>query len=206
MEKTKQPARDEKGVRINNYTERTHGRYKSEKGTPEQTRVLLDTFRRNFLQEIPGTGEGDVIQQRTGRPPKYATVESFVDKVNEYMQYISDTFDNTGVELIPDVEGFCAFAGISRDTLNQWELNRPPEFSDVIKCLKTSIASYKKQLGMQGRIPPIVLALDFNNNHGYIQQQSIDIRTNNRVDELPTAADIVKKLPSSTGEDADIDI
>ena len=48
---------------------------------------------------------------------------------------------------------------------------------------------------MQGRIPPIVLAMDFNNNHGYTQSQTIDIRATNKAQELPSAEDIVKKLP-----------
>lgn len=193
-EKKKPAARDPRGVRINNYSETTNGRQSNQKGDPEQTRVLLETFRRGFLGEVK-TEEGGVVVQRRGQPPKYPTISSFVDAINDYLEYINDTFNNTGVELIPDVEGLCAFIGISRDTLNEWERSRPPEYSDVIKAVKTQIAAYKKQLGMQGRIPAVVLAIDFNNNHGYLQQQTIDIRATNKAQELPSAEDIVKKLP-----------
>ena len=41
----------------------------------------------------------------------------------------------------------------------------------------------------------MVFAIDMNNNHGYVQQQTIDIRATNKAQELPSAEDIVKKLP-----------
>lgn len=189
------PGRDARGVRINNYNESMRGRQSAENTEMEPPSVYLETFRRGFFGEIPGKGEGDVVQARTGRPPKYPTIESFVDAVNDYITYINDTFNNTGVELIPDVEGFCAFIGIDRGTLIEWETSRPPEFSHTIKALKTQIAAYKKQLAMRGKIPPVVFAIDMNNNHGYVQQQTIDIRATNKAQELPSAEDIVKKLP-----------
>jgi len=189
------PGRDERGVRINNYSESMRGRQPVSNPEQQAPTVYLDTFRRGFFNEIPGTGEGDVVQARTGRPPKYPTIESFVDAVNDYITYINDTFNNTGVELIPDVEGFCAFIGIDRGTLIEWETSRPPEFSHTIKALKTQIAAYKKQLAMRGKIPPVVFAIDMNNNHGYVQQQTIDIRATNKAQELPSAEEIVKKLP-----------
>ena len=189
------PGRDARGVRINNYSESMRGRQPVSNSEQQAPTVYLDTFRRGFFNEIPGTGEGDVVQQRRGQPPKYPTVNSFVDVVNDYITYINDTFNSTGVELIPDIEGFCAFAGICRDTLIEWENSRPPEYSDTIKVLKTQIAAYKKQLAMRGKIPPVVFAIDMNNNHGYVQQQAIDIRATNKAKELPSVEDIVKKLP-----------
>ena len=51
----------------------------------------------------------------------------------------------------------------------------------------------------------MVFAIDMNNNHGYVQQQTIDIKTN--VQELPSVDDIRKKLPknsdNNTGSDND---
>lgn len=203
--KAKAKGRDARGVRINNYNESMRGRQPIDNTAQEAPTILLDAFRKTFFNEIETETGETVRQSKIGRPPKYPTVESFADVVNEYIQYINDTYVNTGYELIPDIEGFCAFAGIDRSTLFDWEKSRPPEYSNAIKQLRNAVASYKKQLALKGKIPPVVFAIDMNNNHGYIQQQSIDIHTNNRVDELPTAADIAKKLPSPTGEDADID-
>ncbi len=196
--------RDPRGVRINNYTETTHGRNKSIQATPTQTKVLMETMKQSFFREVK-TGDGEAVRTGPGRPPKYPTVESFINVINDYFNYISDTYDQTGVELIPDIEGFCSYAGIYRATLFDWENTRPKEYSDVIKQLKNTIAAYKKQLGFSGRIPPIVMAMDFNNNHGYVQQQNINISA--RPAELPSVDDIRKKLPknsdNNTGSDND---
>lgn len=190
------PGRDPRGVRINNYNESMRGRYTSEKATDTQTRVLLETFNKNITQETT-TPEGVTVERTgPGRPPKYPTLESFLNVVKEYSQYIMDVWERDGVELIPDIEGFCAFAGIDRWILNEWEKSRPPEYSHAIKAFKNNIAAYKKQLGFAGRIPPIVLAMDFNNNHGYVQQNKLDINTNIRIEELPSADDIARRLPS----------
>lgn len=201
--------RDPRGVRINNYTETTHGRQKTKQATPNETRVLLQTLKQNFNNTV-STGEpGEYVRTGPGRPPKYPTVESFLKVVNDYFTYLNDTYEQTGVELIPDIEGFCSYAGIYRSLLFEWETSKPAEYSNIIKQLKNTIAAYKKQLGMNGRIPPIVLAMDFNNNHGYVQQQQINMQV--RPAELPTVDDIRKKLPkngdNNTGSDNDfIDI
>ena len=135
------------------------------------------------------------------------TVEEFREIAENYINYIKERALQ-GVRLIPDVEGFCSFAGISRDTLNDWERTRPGVYSDTIKILKNNIAAYKKQLAFNGEIPPIVFATDFNNNHGYTQAaQKIDLNVGKQAQELPTAADIVQRLPvEMSGKDpADTD-
>ena len=199
--KAKTKGRDERGVRINNYKESMRGRQPIQNTEQQAPTVLLETFRKSFFEDIQ-TGDGETVERsRVGRPPKYPTVESFVDKVNEYITYINDTFNSTGFELIPDIEGFCAFSGIDRSTLFDWETSRPPEYSNAIKQLKNAIAAYKKQLAMRGKIPPVVFAIDMNNNHGYIQQQTIDIRANSKNADLPTPDEVIKKLPTTAGND-----
>jgi hypothetical protein len=41
--------------------------------------------------------------------------------------------------------------------------------------VKNQLAYCKKQLALKGKIPPIVFATDFNNNHGYTQKQEIAV-------------------------------
>ena len=135
------------------------------------------------------------------------TVEEFTEVAEKYILYIKDRAAE-GVRLVPDVEGFCSFAGISRETLNNWETARPGAYSDTIKRLKTSIAAFKKQLAFAGKIPPIVFATDMNNNHGYTQAaQKIDLNVGKQAAELPTAAEIAQRLPvEMSGKDpADTD-
>ena len=195
-EKKPKKGRDENGVRINNYFETMKNVKQPDNINPETE--TENTMLLNMIDNIEGitrTGEGgEVITGRVGQPPKYPTVESLINKYKEYLTYIYNN-NNRGCNFIPDVEGFCSFARISRETLNTWESTRPPEYSDVIKVIKNDIASYKKQLGLNGKIPPIVLALDFNNNHGYTQKQEI---TETRRIEIAPAFDpeqLKKKLP-----------
>ena len=80
---------------------------------------------------------------------------------------------------------------------------RPGGSADTIKRFKTNIAAYKKQLAFSGKIPPIVFATDFNNNHGYTQQQNIEITAARKLEQLPTREDIIKRLPQNTDIDED---
>ena len=149
----------------------------------------------NKYSIIPAGSEGDVIIQGTGQPPKYPTVSSLIDIYREYLQNVYDKNTNEGADLIIDIAGFCSFANISRETLNEWEKSRPPAYSDAVKRIKTDILSYKNQLGFHGKIPPILLAMDFNNNHGYVQQQKIDINNSINIQELPEITEINRRLP-----------
>lgn len=197
-------ARDENGVRKQTYRRFQEGR-DYEPTEAEKTAALCDMFRKGFfdMEEIEG---GGAVQRKPGRPRKYESIEEFCDVVGRYIDYIEGRAAE-GVRLIPDIEGFCAFAGISRDTLNDWERTRPGEYSDTIKRLKNAIAAYKKQLAMAGKIPPIVFATDFNNNHGYTQVQKLEVTAAKKLDELPEKSDILKRLPVKNASDpADDDI
>ena len=186
-------ARDENGVRKQSYRRFKEGR-DYEPTEAEQTMALCDTFLKGFLQ-IEETPEGGEVRNKSGRPKKLATVEEFVEVAEKYILYIRDRAAD-GVRLIPDIEGFCSFAGISRDSLNDWERTRPGEYSDTIKRFKTGIAAYKKQLAFTGKIPAIVFATDFNNNHGYTQApQKIDLNVGRQGAELPGKEEIIKRLP-----------
>lgn len=192
-EKKETATRDENGVRKQSYKRFKPGRDYEEIETAQAVALcdmMLDGFKRSVADAERGKG---------GRPRKLETVEEFREVAERYINYIKDRALD-GVRLVPDIEGFCAFAGISRETLNNWETARPGAYSDTIKIFKNIIAAYKKQLAFNGEIPPIVFATDFNNNHGYTQAaQKIDLNVSKQAQELPTAADIVQRLPVETG-------
>lgn len=193
-EKKETAARDENGVRKQTYRRFKEGRDYKELSTKQAVALcdmMLDGFR---------AGTKAAKERKGGRPRKLETVEEFIEVAERYINYIRERSID-GVRLIPDVEGFCTFAGICRDTLNDWERTRPGVYSDTIKILKNNIASFKKQLAYNGEIPPIVFATDFNNNHGYTQAaQKIDLNVGKQAQELPTATDIVQRLPIEMGE------
>lgn len=192
-EKKETATRDENGVRKQSYKRFKPGRDYEEIETAQAVALcdmMLDGFKRSVADAEKGKG---------GRPRKLETVEEFREVAERYINYIKDRALD-GVRLVPDIEGFCAFAGISRETLNNWETARSGAYSDTIKIFKNTIAAYKKQLAFNGEIPPIVFATDFNNNHGYTQAaQKIDLNVGKQAQELPTAADIVQRLPVETG-------
>lgn len=194
----KETARDNKGVR-----KQTYKRFEKGKDyqpiEPGQTAALAEIFRRGVFGETV-TEQGEKIRNKGGQPKKYESIESFQDVIDEYLDYIEGKAAE-GVALIPDIEGFCSFAGICRDSLNDWERSRPGEYSDMIKRLKNCIAAWKKQLALSGKIPPIVFATDFNNNHGYIQQQHIDIQANRPLEQLPDRETVIKLVQKQEKEE-----
>jgi hypothetical protein len=199
-------SRDARGVR-----KQTYKRYQEGKDYAAtdagQTAALCDLMRRGIFGEEE-TEDGQRVRHAGGRPRKIETVEELREGIERYINYI-ETQAAAGVSLIPDVEGLALFLGVSRSTLFEWQKSRPGEFSDTLKSTMNAIAAYKKQLALTGKIPPIVFATDFNNNHGYIQQHTLEVQAAKKLEELPDKSDIVRRLPPKAAGsviDSDIDI
>lgn len=131
---------------------------------------------------------------RTGPDTKggrdYKNVDELEEGIESYWNYLLEQNAN-GVMLIPDVEGLCAFLGITRKTLYVWEANDYLGFADTIGRAKNAIAAAKKQIGLRGYIPPLVLAMDFNNNHGYTQRQEVVVTPNNPLGDARSNAELL---------------
>lgn len=202
-ERKETAARDAAGVRKQSYSRFKEGKAFSEIQA-SHTAALCDMMRAGiFGEEV--TEDGQRIRHAGGRPRKIETVEELREGIERYIDHIQ-TSAAAGVPLIPDVEGLALFLGISRSTLFEWQKARPGEFSDTIKTTLNAIAAYKKQLALTGKIPPIVFATDFNNNHGYVQQHTLEVQATNRMNALPDRAEIVKRLPTQAAEDAREDV
>lgn len=158
----KSELRDERGVRKQEYKRFQIGKDYTETEAGEMTALMT-----SMIETL------ETVKKR-GRPRKYETVNELIEASQNYFQYIIDANMNN-VHLIPDVEGLCAYIEVSRTQLFEWERTRGEDFSNAIALIKNEIASAKKQLALKGKIPPIVFATDFNNNHGYIQRQSLDM-------------------------------
>lgn len=197
-EKKETAARDENGVRKNDYRRFKEGRDYEKQTGPDMV-TLCDMMSRGIFGEEE-TEERE--KGKGGRPRKYETVEDLQEGIKKYLVYIAEK-NAAGVALIPDVEGLALFLGVSRSTLYEWQNSRPGEYSDTIKRTLNAIAAAKKQLALMGKIPPLVFATDFNNNHGYTQQQNIEITAARKLEQLPTKEDIIKRLPQNTDIDED---
>ena len=111
--------------------------------------------------------------QNRGRPSEYPNTDEGLDLFNnktiEYFEYINNI--NKGAELerqlIPDIENWAMFLGITRTTIFNYE-RRGIEWQNCIQYYKNAIASIKKQLALNYKIPPMVYVFDATNNHGYV--------------------------------------
>lgn len=204
-EKRKETAtRDAAGVRKNTYSRYKEGKDYEKQTAPEMA-AICDMMKIGIFGEEE-TPEGVRVRHAGGRPRKYETVEQLQEGIERYIDYINAQ-NAAGVALIPDVEGLALFLGVSRSTLYDWQNSRPGEFSDTLKRALNAIAAAQKQLGYKGKIPPLILAMNFNNNHGYTQApQKIEITTGHKLDALPEKADIMRRLPTKNASPAENDI
>lgn len=149
----------------------------------EDELVTMLEFEKNNMQRAA---------KRNGRPPIFESVEELQKQIIAYWDYLAKA-NREQVKLIPDVEGLCSFLGINRDTLQDWERNNYKGFSGTIKTTKNAIAAFKKQLALKGKIPPIVFATDFNNNHGYTQKQEMIVTPNQPLGEAESNPQLAEK-------------
>ena len=125
----------------------------------------------------------DVSTQRMGRPAEYPHtpqgLDKFINKTIDYFEYINTVNANPELEtkLIPDVESWSVFLGITRVTLWSYQ-NRGGEWKDTIEYYKTIITATKKQLAFNYRIPPVVFVFDACNNSGYANTSEFKISEN----------------------------
>lgn len=178
--------RDENGVRIQSY-KRFKKNVDYEPITKDEMSAMIGMIKNQSRNNI-------------GRPRKYEDIQEFLGAIDAFWDYIDDN-NQRGIKLLPDIEGFCAYIGIARVTLSDWERTRNFEFSSTIKELKNQIAFVKKQLALTGKIPPIVFATDFNNNHGYVQNQQPQVVVHTTANEIRSLDDISKLvLPEKSSE------
>lgn len=109
----------------------------------------------------------DVIYRPlTGRPPKYQSLNQFVEIINNYFE----------ITKYPSVSGLCNHLGITVNTLREYEGlvegldTKPKEFSHAIKMARQFIEESRETACMtfDRAAGPIFL---LKSQHGYIEQQ-----------------------------------
>jgi len=124
----------------------------------------------------------DKSTARMGRPCQYSNdkrgLEEFVQNTIEYFEYVNTVNSNPDLDkkLIPDIESWAVYLGITRNTILNYE-QRGGNWLDVIQFYKNAIASVKKQLALTFKVPPMIMAFDFTNNHGYCNTNEFKLTT-----------------------------
>ena len=187
--------RDARGVRIMTYADKKNFK-RGVDYTPTTGSELSELYK--MARE---NTENMQKARRTKGGMRYDTVEDLENGIIAYWDYLSKANQNE-IALIPDVEGLCAFLGIDRRTLLIWEREDVRGFAATIAQAKNDIAACKKQIGMKGHIPPIIMAMDFNNNHGYVQKQEVVITPNNPLGDATSDEELIAKYQQYATLDA----
>lgn len=141
------------------------------------------------------TDLGDVVVQTKRKRVTY-TADTLFEKAREYFTNIVEANEND-VTIIPDIEDFCMFANISRGMFMQYRRSEDMDMQSVANNIATAIANCKKQSALQGTLNPTIFAIDFNNNHDYVQAKTeLTFNQNISLQQLETnIADIANRLP-----------
>lgn len=134
----------------------------------------------------------DMMEGRTVGT-RYTKVEDLQEAIKKYWSYIIQRNSGGELRIVPDVEGMALFLGVTRNTLRKWETENTHGFGETIQIAKNAVAAYKKQMGLHGKIPPVFAAIDFNNNHDYVQQQRVEVKVNNPLGEAASVEELMDK-------------
>jgi hypothetical protein len=108
-----------------------------------------------------------------------------------------------GTPIAPDIEDFCLFCKISRETFYKYRTGHQLDLNFCANQISNAIAMCKKQMAFDGQIPPVVFAIDFNNNHDYVQQKyQVDMHTSIEVEAQDSINDIASRLPMQEPKNA----
>lgn len=160
--------RDEHGVRIAGAYSKKYCKDNEELGDMPDLSVIL------------GVAIEQLNVRKAGRIPDYADdpqgIESFVSATQMYFEYITEANRQNDEKLIPDIEGWCLFIGVTKQTVLNYA-KRNNTWKELIDYIKESILSAKKQLAFRFKIPPVVYLNDVANNHGYLNTNEFKITT-----------------------------
>lgn len=155
----------------------------------DETRQLLPENRKYKRFETPEVKSEDInnvlemcISSLKGHQAKYPDnaqgLEEFKQASIDYLQYIASVNNEPCTEnfLVPDVESWACYLGLTRMTILTYEKNRGADWQYLIAQVKEAIASCKKQLAFRQKIPSVIAMFDLTNNHGYVNSNEFKIQ------------------------------
>lgn len=119
-------------------------------------------------------------------PPTAEGLQLFVERSEDFFEYVHNLNAREDIEkkLIPDVECWTVYLGISRRTLFEYE-GRGGQWADTINYIKNIINTSKKQLAMNFKIPPMLYMFDATNNHNYVNTSEFKLQATTIINQNP---------------------
>lgn len=109
--------------------------------------------------------------------------EAFRTNTISYLNYVQqvNASGNLDKQIIPDIEGWANFIGLTRRKINYMQKTRSEKWADLIDQMKNGISACKKQLALNGQISPVMAIFDLTNNHDYVNSNEFKI---NKTDDV----------------------
>ena len=161
--------RDERGVRKMGAYAKKYVKIDEEPGKMADLGALLEVS----IEQIGNRQAGKVAIYENSEEG----LNAFFEGTKRYFQYIRDANVENEEKLIPDIEGWCTFLGLTRQTILNYA-KRSTTWGEAITYIKDCILASKKQLAYRFKIPPVVYLNDISNNHGYLNTSEFRITTN----------------------------
>ena len=194
-------------------------RTKGSKNKPKETQVYrnedgnLVLAKQRFMQgQTPPESAEDKGNIRallqglsiTVKQPSQVNAQKVLDWEIEYLKYIydSDTY------LIPDYLGWCSFVGLTRSQMDYIQSTKMRKesvidgngdeiyvsASELVQKAKNDFMAIKSQLGLSGKMPPLLYVGMMNNGGGWSPKQEIQISTTNNPVATASNAELDKIL------------
>ena len=140
----------------------------------------------------------------TVKQPSQVNAQKVLDWEIEYLKYIydSDTY------LIPDYLGWCSFVGLTRSQMDYIQSTKMRKesvidgngdeiyvsASELVQKAKNDFMAIKSQLGLSGKMPPLLYVGMMNHGGGWSAKQEIQISTANNPVATASNAELDKML------------
>lgn len=138
------------------------------------------------------------IKSLGGRKPTYAPTQEglqcFREKTLEYFEHLkalNAAREEGEAMLMPDVESWCVYIGITRQTLHTYSRTRDEDWKDFIARTKDLIMSVKKDMAARFKMPPMFFIFDAVNNFGYVNTNQVQLVTDQKAEESAKLEDDV---------------
>lgn len=162
--------------------------------------INWEGFGKNMMSEVLGLEYINRARHISVKEARISSGAELCGMLDAYWDFILTAAEH-GHAIVPVVESMASFLGVTRSTIERWKRGEDNlEFVDPINISLNQIAAIQNQLGLTGKLNVTAVAMNLNNNAGYVQaQKTNDVQLNVRIrNELPNReqlTQIVERLP-----------